>query len=281
MASAASAKATSRLRNDARNPSMAEASIERLNAIKGLKAGDYFGLGEHLYNPMTDGVLRRRPLRPQVFEVWGSIAEAAAANGWHVHEHAMRDENINSMLDEMERIDKKHSIKNLRWTIAHADTIRPETIMRAKGLGANLAIHNKSMLNAQIALDRLGDAAKQFTPMRTIQDSGILWGLGSDATIVAPHQPFITLWWAVTGLALDGTKVTEQTVSRAEALVAHTRNNARILFKEKDLGSLEPGKFADLLVLDRDYMTVPADQIRHIKPLTTMVGGKVVYAAAN
>ena len=110
-----------------------------------------------------------------------------------------------------------------------------------------------------------------------IQDSGIPWGLGSDATAVTPSSPFTTLWWAVTGKMIGGKKVLRQTISREEALIAHTRANAVFLFQEGNLGSLAPGKYADLLVLDRDYLTVPADEILAIKPLLTMVGGKTVY----
>ena len=68
-----------------------------------------------------------------------------------------------------------------------------------------------------------------------------------------------------------------ETVSRKQALIAHTRSNAYLLFKENELGSIEKGKLADLVVLDRDYMTIPADQIKDIKPLLTMVGGRVVF----
>ena len=113
--------------------------------------------------------------------------------------------------------------------------------------------------------------------MRRIQDSGILWGLGSDATAVTTSNPFYTLWFAVTGKMIGGRQVNRQTVTREEALVAHTRNNAFILFQESNLGTLKPGKYADLLVLDRDYLTVPADEIKDIKPVLTMVGGRVVY----
>ena len=70
-----------------------------------------------------------------------------------------------------------------------------------------------------------------------------------------------------------------QSITREEALIAHTRSNAYIVFQEANLGSLQNGKYADLLVLDRDYLTVPADQIKDIKPVMTMVGGKVVYEA--
>jgi predicted amidohydrolase YtcJ len=79
---------------------------------------------------------------------------------------------------------------------------------------------------------------------------------------------------------VGGATVLRETIDRRDALVAHTRQNARLVFRERDLGSLEPGKLADLVVLDRDYLTVPADDIRNIRPMLTMVGGRVVYDAA-
>ena len=115
--------------------------------------------------------------------------------------------------------------------------------------------------------------------MRTVQDSGILWGLGSDATAVTTSNPFYTLWFAVTGKMIGGRQVNRQTITREEALIAHTRNNAFILFEEGNLGSIQNGKYADLVVLDRDYLTIAEDEIKDIKPLLTMVGGKVVFEA--
>ena len=78
---------------------------------------------------------------------------------------------------------------------------------------------------------------------------------------------------------MNGDQLTDETVTREEALVAHTRSNAWLAFREEDLGSLEPGKLADLLVLDRHYLSVPQREIRAIKPLITMVGGEIVYRA--
>jgi predicted amidohydrolase YtcJ len=85
----------------------------------------------------------------------------------------------------------------------------------------------------------------------------------------------------VSGLDVGGTKVLDETLTREEALVAHTRSNAYLFFQENALGSLEVGKQADLLVLDRDYMTVPAAAIKRIRPTLTMVGGRVVYDVAK
>jgi predicted amidohydrolase YtcJ len=72
-----------------------------------------------------------------------------------------------------------------------------------------------------------------------------------------------------------------QTITREDALIAHTRKNAYFIFQEDNLGSIQPGKLADLVVLDRDYLTVPDDQIRHIRPVMTMVGGRIVYEGAG
>jgi predicted amidohydrolase YtcJ len=118
-------------------------------------------------------------------------------------------------------------------------------------------------------------------PLRQIADSGIAFGLGTDATIVSHYSPFVTLGWVVSGLDVGGNRVLDETLTREEALIAHTRANAYLFFQEKTLGSLEIGKQADLVVLDRDYMTVPAAQIKLIRPTLTMVSGRVVYRAAE
>ena len=78
---------------------------------------------------------------------------------------------------------------------------------------------------------------------------------------------------------VGGTQLLRQTIGREQALVAHTRSNAYLLFRERDLGSIEAGKLADLAVLDRDYLTVPADQIKDITSVMTIVGGRVVHDA--
>ncbi len=100
-----------------------------------------------------------------------------------------------------------------------------------------------------------------------IQDSGIPWGLGSDGTIVATINPFHTIREYTAGRIFPAIKACEQVLTREEALIAHTRSNAYLLFMEKDRGSLERGKLADLVVLDRNYMTIPVDDILNIKPV--------------
>jgi predicted amidohydrolase YtcJ len=117
--------------------------------------------------------------------------------------------------------------------------------------------------------------------LRTIQNSGIMWGLGSDGSRANQILPFQTLAWAVTGKMVGGRQAlrASETISREDALIAHTRRNAYFVFRENDIGSLQPGKLADIVVLDRDYLTVPADQIKDIKSVMTIVGGRIAYDA--
>ncbi len=123
------------------------------------------------------------------------------------------------------------------------------------------------------------DKAYEMPPLKLIRDSGLIWGIGTDATVVAPINPFYTLRWLSTGKTMNGRVATLDPVSREAALIAHTRSNAHFLFREAELGSLEPGKLADLVVLDRDYLTVPVDEIRDITPVMTVLDGRVVYEA--
>ena len=132
-----------------------------------------------------------------------------------------------------------------------------------------IALHNQVVK----PLNPLGETP----PARMIHDSGILYGLGSDGSIVSTVNPFLTLWQYTAGRILPDTVLHKDTLTREQALIAHTRSNAWLLFMEKDLGTLEPGKLADLVVLDRDYLTVTLEQIREIQPVMTMAGGKIVH----
>ena len=202
-----------------------------------------------------------------VIDEFMKIATVAAEGGFQVHEHTTQDITVQSLLDEFEALNETIPLASLRWAFAHVFSLSTESMARARALGMAIAVQSAASL------------AEARVPLREIQDSGLVWGLGTDSTIAAHYQPFITLGWAVTGKNVAGTTVLDQTVSREQALVAHTRSNAYLLFKEDDLGSLEAGKFADLVVLDRDYLTVPEDEIFEIEPVLTMVGGRIVFDA--
>jgi predicted amidohydrolase YtcJ len=224
-----------------------------------------FGLGEVLYGPFFDLAPRKDPWPAAIMSEYGKLAAAAARAGWHVHQHVINNNAVTDLLDTLEQVNKTQPLTGLRWTIGHIYDISPANIARAKAMGMTLGVHGAAM------------QAGARMPLRQIADSGIVFGLGTDATIVSHYSPFVTLGWVVSGLDVGGNKVLDQTLTREEALIAHTRSNAYLFFQENALGSLEAGKQADLVVLDRDYMTVPAADIKRIKPTMTMVGGRVVF----
>jgi predicted amidohydrolase YtcJ len=226
-----------------------------------------FGMGEHVYLPFFDLPNQSGPWPREIIDEYMKLATAAARGGWHIHEHTMSNHSVSDLLDRFEALDETVPLANLRWTLAHVYDISPENIARAKALGLTLAVHGVAM-HGGVRM-----------PLRKIQDSGIIFGLGTDATIVAHYQPFVTLGWAVSGLDIAGNRVLEETLTREEALIAHTRANAYLFSQEDELGSLEVGKQADLVVLDRDYMSVPPEEIKEIRSAMTMVGGRVVYSS--
>jgi predicted amidohydrolase YtcJ len=258
------------LKYQAFDPEGADAAVELVNNSTANSTDDYLGLlglGEHVYLPFFDLPGRAESFGDDVVAEFMKIATAAAKGGFHIHEHTMLDTTVQSLLGPFEELNKEIPLAPLRWSLAHVFNISDESIERANDLGLTAAVHSVAMYGP----------SQYQPPIRAIQDSGMVWGLGTDATIVAHYQPFITLGWVVSGKSINGKTVNDETVSREEALIAHTRSNAYLMFKEEDLGTLEVGKLADLVVLDRDYMTVPVDEIFDINPVLTMVGGRVVY----
>jgi predicted amidohydrolase YtcJ len=235
--------------------------------------------GESVYQPLHDPMFvpSSAPTPPQLIE-WRRIATDVAKARVPLHVHANLTTTLDAFLDQIEAIDKDYPIAPLRWTLAHVNQLNASHLARMKKLGMQAAVHPWAIINGGINRTVYGNV--DMPPLRTIQDSGIVWGLGSDGSRANQVRPFTTLWFAVTGKMVGGTVVLRQTISREDALIAHTRRNASLVFQEKNLGSIETGKLADLVVLNRDYLTVPADQIKDISPAMTIVGGRIVFDAA-
>ena len=208
------------------------------------------------------------------------MANEIAKAGLPLHVHANLTGTLDAFLDQIESVHRAQPIDGLRWTLAHVNQINASHLARMKRLNLQAAVHPWAIINGGINRSVFGAGAADMPPLRTIQESGVVWGLGSDGSRANQILPFTTLWWAVTGKMVGGTTVLRQTIDRKDALVAHTRQNARLVFREREIGSIEPGKLADLVVLDRDYLTVPADEIRTLAPVMTMVGGRIVFDAA-
>jgi len=221
-----------------------------------------------------------QPSAPAI-EAAAGILRAAAQSGWPVQTHSVTTQCLDLVFDAYERVNRDRAIRPLRWSVTHAEGITAAHLDRARRLGVTIQLRSQSVVgNQRRVIAAYGAAAaRRMPPLRLVQDSGLTWGLGTDGTRAAQINPFITLWWAVTGRSLGGDRVLDEPVTREQALVAHTRSNARLMFRENDLGAIAPGLLADMVVLDRDYLTVPEEEIRDIRPVATIVAGQLVYGA--
>ncbi len=264
-------------------PEQVDRVLAEIPQQKPFQGNDYFdqiGWGESIYGPVTTNTMRAGAnTRPEDMAQFRRVVQALAERGIHVNAHVEMEPAIDAFLDQYKAINKIHPIKGLRWAFSHVDQVTEAQLERMKKLGMSAQIHSRPLIQGVLMHKVHGDKAWDMPPFRRVQDSGIHWGLGSDATAVTTSNPFYTLSLAVTGRMVGGHLVNRQTITREEALIAHTRSNAYFLFQEGNLGALAPGKYADLLVLDRDYLTVPVDEIKDITPLITMVGGKIVHDA--
>ncbi len=265
-----------------RTPQDAQNLIAEIEASKPFQGDDFVDLiavGEIYYAPFHwDGTIN--PIIPGDEDVhWArEILLAGARGGWSVQTHATQPETIGHLLDLVEEVDAVHPVRPLRWTITHADNITAGQLERVRRLGMNVQLRSNMVMGGrEPVFEQFGDAAYHMPPLRMAQESGVSYGLGTDGTKAAQIDPFVTLWWAITGKALNGEVIQHQTLTREEALIATTRANAHLMFMEQDIGAIKPGLLADMVVLDRDYLTVPEDEIKEIRPVATMVGGRIVY----
>jgi predicted amidohydrolase YtcJ len=237
--------------------------IERIRDWPDLGGNDYFrmqGLGEVIYWGAYDilGILPWKESAEATTE-FRKLVTAAAEKRWQIMDHTMYPEKFDWMLDMFEDLDKTHDIKPLRWSPHHCYKMTREQMVRARELNMFVAMQTSSTLPGSPVAHFGGP---DQPPMRSAQESGVMWGVtGKDAA--------------------GNVKNPTETVSREDALIAHTRSNAWFLFQEENLGSIESGKYADIAVLDKDYMSVPADEIREIESVLTLVGGRVAYEAKH
>ena len=221
-----------------RTPDRNQGVIERIRKSRPDKSAKMMGeiaLGEHMYAPIHDSPFRPSRASDEDYDEFAKVSQAAADGGWTIHEHAFRDTTITRYLDIFEKINQKKKITNLRWSIHHADFISNKNIKRVKALGMTLALHSKMTILGSSLRGRLGNRALSLPPLRTVQNSGVIWGLGTDAGVVAPFPPMLSLWWAVTGKDLSGERALSETetVSRKNALIAHTKFERISVFQGK------------------------------------------------
>ncbi len=211
-------------------------------------------------------------------EPYTAIVKELNRMGWRVATHAVGDAAIDEVLAAYEAANAEKSIVERRWTIEHAFIPRPDHFPRMKRLGLIISAQDHLYMAGPSILKMWGPKrAAWMTPLRTYIDEGLMVSLGTDASVI-PYPPLWVFYHFVTRDTISGGVIgPDQKITRQEALKAQTINNAYTTFEEKTKGSIEPGKFADLVVLEQDIMTVPEKSIESMKVLATMVGGKIVY----
>ena len=203
-------------------PDQVDRSLEQIARMKLFQGDSYIDsifFGESVYQPLHDPMfaLKSDP-RPDQLQQWRRIAMEIAKAGLPLHVHAELHNTIDAFLDQIEAINQEHPIKNLRWTLAHVNQINASQLERMKKLGMYAAVHPWAVINGGIMQEGFGDGAYDMPPLRTIQDSGIEWGFGTDGTAANQTLPFTTLYFAVTGKMAGGAKVIRQTIGREDAL---------------------------------------------------------------
>lgn len=198
--------------------------------------------------------------------------------GQRVATHAVGDAAIDLVLDAYEAADREKSIVGRRWSIEHGFIPRPEQFPRMKKLDLAISAQHHLYLAGPSLVKYWGaERAQWVTPVRAYLDAGLHVSAGSDSPVL-PFAPLPVIYHFVTRDTLTGGVMgADQRINRKEALSLATREYAHLTFEEDGKGSIEPGKLADLVVLSKDPLTAPEQDLRSIEVLLTVVGGKVVY----
>jgi len=243
------------------------------------------GAGEMLVFSAADfeDFLEPRPDLPPIMEQeLSKVVRLLVENRWPFRLHATYNESISRFLDIFEAVNRDVPYNGLRWFFDHAETITPRNLERVKALGGGIAIQDRMAFQGEYFRERYGKAAAEHTPpVRRMLEMGIPVGAGTDATRVASYNPWVSLYWLVTGRTVGRMQLYPEAnrLDRIGALRLYTIGSSWFSGEEGKKGTLSPGQLADLAVLSADYFTIPEEEIKGIESVLTIVGGKVVYGA--
>ncbi len=243
------------------------------------------GAGEMLVFSAADfeDFLEPRPdLLPIMEQELFQVIRLLAEKRWPFRLHATYNESISRFLDVFEGVDRDVPFKGLRWFFDHAETITPRNLERVKALGGGIAIQDRMAFQGEYFSERYGKREAEHTPpIRRMLEMGIPIGAGTDATRVASYNPWVSLYWLVTGRTVGRMQLYPEAnrLDRMGALRLYTIGSSWFSGEEGKKGGLSPGQLADLAALSADYFKIPEEEIRGIESVLTIVGGKVVYGA--
>jgi len=206
--------------------------------------------------------------------VWREAQRLVAQAGWR-NENSVQDlAALTQVVEAYEAVNKEFDITRLRWMVHHVPVVTPDLLTRLKALGCGVEM---GAFRWVTSTDPKMVVGPQF---RTIVDHGIQAGIHGDGVHIAPLNPWLHIYFATTGVNSFGDRVNgDQQITREQALRLFTKGNSWFLRMEDKIGTIEPGKLADLAVLDRDYFSVPDVEIKKIRAVLTVVDGQIVHDA--
>lgn len=226
--------------------------------------------------PDTDGLVL------ETVEDIERTAEIAVKHGFQVNVHAIGDRANRETLDIYERVWKAAGVdgKDLRWRIEHAQHIDPADVPRFGEMGVIAAMQGvHATSDGPWIPSRLGEERSRTTsyPWRDLLETGAVIGNGTD-TPVEKIDPIASFYSSVSRMTVEGERFNpEHVMTREEALASYTVNNAFAAFEEDLKGTLTPGKYADIVILSQDLLTVAEEEIRNTTVDVTIVGGEIKY----
>ncbi|WP_263351319.1 amidohydrolase [Acidicapsa acidisoli] len=223
--------------------------------------------------PDLDGVLEKELER---------VVQHLAAQRWPFRLHATYNESIERFLNVFENVNRDVPFNGLHWFFDHAETVSDRNIERIAALGGGIAVQHRMAFQGEYFVDRYGAAAARRTPpIRRMLELGVPVGAGTDATRVASFNPFVSLYWLVSGRTVGGLELypEENRMSREEALKLYTQGSSWFSTEDGSKGGLYPGQLADFAALNGDYFGVPEEEIKHLESELTVVGGEIVHAS--
>ena len=204
--------------------------------------------------------------------VWEEAQRVVARAGWRNENAVQNLAGLKQVVESWEAVNKESDITKLRWVVHHVPEVNADLLTRLKNLGCGVEMGAFRWVTSSDPKVIAGP------PFRTIMDHGIQVGIHGDGVHIAPLNPWLHIYYAVTGLNSFGDQVNPgQHLTRGEAIRLFTRCNPWFLRMEDKIGTIETGKLADLVVLDRDYFSVPDAEIKKVRSALTIVDGKIVH----
>lgn len=210
-----------------------------------------------------------------------SVVSLLVENRWPLRLHATYDESIDRFLNVFEEVNREIPFDGLHWFFDHAETISDRNIERVKALGGGIAVRHRLAFQGEYFIDRYGkEAAERTPPIARMLELDVPVGARTDATRVASYNPFVSLYWMVSGRTVGGTALypEKNRLDRMEALRLYTVDSSWFSSEEDKKGAIVPGQLADLAVLSEDYFSIPEERIKGLESVLTILGGKPVYA---